>query len=259
MSNILGWAPKKWGGDCVGNKKLISALRALVRQIRVGKVQKAVRLLVTGESRAGKTATIKLFVRALLCERIDPESLDPCGLCRTCKEKAEQLGFHGLEVDVAGGRIHYLPIDCTKLEGTEHLIEVLTGLRDYYGVRVVFLDEIHRLQHRAMDEQLLKPIEEKAFVWIAASADVSKLETMFMNRFVKLGIEPPSVEELALWLADRCIEFGVPYEDKAVIRLAERSNRVPGIALQAVDLASLYPETGLTMKLIEEFAFVADA
>src|SRR5262249_12416284 len=148
------------------------------------------------------------------------------------------------EVYLDGGKVHYLPLDCTKIKSAAELIDVLTELRDYGGTRVVFLDEVHRLQHRAMDEQLLVPLRERDFVWVVASAHTANLEPMFLNRFVKLETELPTLEELVLWLADRCSVWGVRHEDEALIRLAERAGRLPGIALQAVDYASLDPEVG---------------
>jgi hypothetical protein len=128
---------------------------------------------------------------------------------------------------------------------------MLNELRDYEGTRIVFLDEVARLQHRGLDEQLLKPVEQKEFIWIAAAKDVSKLEGMFLNRFVKLKTELPGLEAMCQWLIDRCQEFRLPYEELAILELAERSNRIPGIALQGLDYASLYD--GLTMERLREW------
>src|SRR5262249_3933563 len=118
--------------------------------------------------------------------------------------------------------------------------------------------QIHRLQHRGMDEQLLKPLEEKGFIWLGCAADVSKLEPMFRKRFVRFSTELPTQEELGDWLADRCEGFEVAYEPEAILRLVERSNCVPGIALQALELASLYPGRKLTVELVEDFTFEVD-
>jgi replication-associated recombination protein RarA len=248
--NILGYVPARWR-DCIGNKTLIKMLRDIIRQIRFDKIDLAKRLFVSGPSRSGKTATIKLFIKALLCERLDPMTLDPCGSCRSCLQQVERYGERGVETYLAESRFHYVPIDCTKVTGAKELIELLRELRDYDGTRVVYLDEIHRLQQRCLDEQLLKPVDELGFIWIASSAQTEALDEAFLNRFTKVKTELPSQEELALWLADRCIDFDIRNESEALIRLTTRSDRIAGIALQALEQASLDRQTGLTLELVE--------
>jgi DNA polymerase III gamma/tau subunit len=249
--NILGWIPGHWA-DITGNRQLKETLRHLLYKVRVGGERRATRLMIESPSRTGKTAGVKLFAKGMLCQNLDSKALDPCGKCGSCRRDPEDFGDAGLFSYLANSKVHYLPIDCTKIESGTELNRMLRELREYEGTRIVFLDEIHRLQRAAMDEKLLKPIEEKGFVWIACAADVSKLEPMFLNRFMKLKTELPGLEEMCHWLIDRCQEFRIPYEEEAIMELADRSNRVPGIALQALDYASLH-EDGLTMKRLREW------
>lgn len=256
--NILGFVPSRWE-ECIGNRKIVHTYRGLLKQIRLQGKKRAGRYFIHGPSRSGKTATTKLFAQALLCHELNPRTLDPCGLCSACTMDAAQFGQRGLEAYLAQGKVHYLPIDATKFTGVSDVIDLLTELRSYDGTRVVVLDEVHRLQHRAMDEQFLKPIEEKDFIWIASSASTENLELMFLNRFVKLATQLPTAEKLAFWLQDRCEAEAVNYEETALLRLAERAECVPGVALQAIDFASLDPGTGLTLELVEDFEFHIEA
>ena len=52
------------------------------------------------------------------------------------------------------------------------------------------------------------------------------------------------------WLCDRCDEHGIRWTPEAVIRVVKKSNRTPGLALQALALAELYSD-GLTLDLVE--------
>jgi Holliday junction resolvasome RuvABC ATP-dependent DNA helicase subunit len=243
--NILGWKPRCWA-DIIGNQRLKETLRNLVRKIRVDGERRVTRLLIESPSRTGKTIAVRLFGRAMQCIKLDVKTLDPCGKCESCRRNPEDFGDTGLFSILADCDVHFLSIDCTKLHSQKEINDILYGQRGIDGTRIIFLDEIHRLQHRALDEQFLKPVEEKDWVWIAAAADVSKLEQMFLNRFVKLKTELPGKEEMCLWVIDRCKEFRIPYEEKAIVELTKRSTRVPGIALQALDYVSL--GNGLTME-----------
>jgi Holliday junction resolvasome RuvABC ATP-dependent DNA helicase subunit len=249
--NILGWRPSRWA-DIIGNQRLKETLRNLVRKIRVDGERRVTRLLIESPSRTGKTIAVRLFGRAMQCKNLDLKTLDPCGKCESCRRDPEDFGDTGLFSILADCEVHFLSIDCTKLPSPKEINDILWGQRGIDGTRIVFLDEIHRLQHRALDEQFMKPVEEKEWVWIAAAADVSKLEQMFLNRFVKLKTELPGKEEMCQWLIDRCQEFRIAYEARAIMELAKRPNRVPGIALQALDYVSLY-EDGLTLKRLHDW------
>jgi DNA polymerase III gamma/tau subunit len=251
--NILGYVPSRWD-ECIGNEKLVKAYKGLLKQVRVDGRRKAARLFVHGDSRTGKTATTKLFAQSMLCEQLDFKSLNPCGACSPCTADAALYGMRGLEVFLTKGKVHYLPIDATKITGVNDLRD-LTELRAYEGTRIVVIDEVHRLHQRGMDEQLLKPLEERDFIWIVSSATPGNLEPMFLKRFTKLTTQLPDKLELAAWLARRCEEEGIQYEDEALLGLAERAECVTGVALQAIDLASLDPDTGLTLELVEDFKF----
>lgn len=254
-TNILGWQPRRWD-QIPGNAALKRFYQRLLVQVRKDGMRKAVRLFVPGPSRSGKTACTRLFAASLMCLRPNPATLDPCGECRTCKARAELAGYRGLEVTLAEGKAHFLPLDATKIEGPDELQSLLAELQEYDGVRLVWIDEAHRLKSRKLDEQLLKPVEEKAFIWIMTSAYPEQLEVMFTNRFVKVPTEPPALEDLVVWLADRCDEFGIAFDDAALVELAGRVECIPGVALQALEYVSATGDR-LTVPLVvqQQFAF----
>ena len=131
------------------------------------------------------------------------------------------------------------------------------------------LDEIHRLTSRHMDEQLLIPMDRYKAIWIASSAYADRedgsnrrpLEKMLQNRFTfRLTSEKPSVDDLAISLADRCQRLGILVEDpRTTLRLlAQRSNRVPGMAYQVVNKASMKRNKTLTKNLLDQHVFDFD-
>lgn len=254
--DIKQWIPKSWQ-DVVGNFDLKEHFHDILRASLDGEFN-GLNTLVTGPSRSGKTAIIKLFVRCLYCDQLDRDTLTPCQYeCRNCRADVSRFGLQGIEVQSQEQDVHYLPIDCAGITENE-LRDKLIDLRDYSGFRIVFLDEAHRLVRRSMDEQLLKPVEERSnTMWIVASAHTGELEAMFKKRFVRLQTQLPSIEEFSIWLTDRCQEFGIFNIDSpsTIIRLAERSNRNPGDALQVLARAAIKRPKRLTRQLVENHIF----
>jgi hypothetical protein len=125
------------------------------------------------------------------------------------------------------------------------------------------------LVRRGIDEMLLKPIEDYPAIWMASSAvlkkeninDTHKLEKMFQNRFdYRLETELPERKEMLKWLIDRCKLLGLQAEtpEATLQRLMERSNRVPGMALQVLNKAHKTRNKILTQKMVENHVFDFD-
>jgi DNA polymerase-3 subunit gamma/tau len=255
--DIKRWIPLRWQ-DFAGNPILVEHFQDILRVSLDGDFH-GLNTLVTGPSRSGKTATIKFFARCLYCDRLDRETLTPCHFeCDNCRTDVSRFGLQGMEVHSQDRNIHYLPIDCTGMT-EEELRGKLTDLRDYAGFRIVFLDEAHRLVRRNMDEQLLKPAEERAnTMWIVTSADTGGLEKPLKKRFVRLQTQPLPIEDFSLWLTDRCNDFGIEVDPSTIIRLADRSNQIPGDALQVLARAAIKRPKRLTIQLVESHIFELD-
>lgn len=264
--DILRWLPYRWE-DFIGNYRLIRHFKKLLKKIRRmvgdGGIIDLNQLcfLLTGDSRSGKTAMVKFLVRCIVCRELDEGTLNPCpGTCPACSQRPAQCGLSGLNstllaYDADGTEVvpvHFAVIDCTLVQTPEQLRSHLVAMSDTYdGIRVFYFDEVHRLVRNSMDEMLLKAVEDKQAVWFFSTAKPKGLEDMFQNRLLKLATEPPNADEMAAWLFDRCTEWGIPFEDEAIVRVVEKSNRVVGTALHALALASIDDDTGLTLDLVE--------
>jgi len=204
--------------------------------------------------------------------------MNPCGHCQNCTMKSHLYGNDGWEnvVDFLPEgeaptpvRYHYLPLDCTSLSESE-LDRILHRIRiDDQNLRIIYLDEVHRLSRRFMDERLLKPLEDFPAIWIASSAIVKKdsdangtrLDKMFQNRFTyRIETQKPTVEELTLSLAERCEEWSIRCDDPepTLTRLAERSSQIPGLALQVLNKAHKRRSKLLTREMVERHVFDFD-
>lgn len=276
MKDIERWIPERWD-QVVGNQALKEYFWDMIWCVRKQGHRSGFNLLATGSSREGKTSLITLGIKCLGCLNLDFETMNPCGKCKCCTLNHHLYGNDGWEnvVDFLNEheaptpvRYHYRPIDCTRISEAE-LERVLSELRVNDGnLRIVYLDEVHRLARRSMDEKLLKPLEDFPAIWLASSAYVKRhagdghsLEKMFQNRFTfRLSTEKPSRSELILWLAERCHEWNIPVEtpEKTLERLAERCRHVPGMALQILNKAHKKRSRLLTSAMVEEHVFDFD-
>jgi DNA polymerase III delta prime subunit len=253
--------PPRWSG-VVGNKRIVRYLRNVAKKIRTGYAETGtfpsdalLPILVSGPSRTGKSAAIKLFLRTLVCQALDDE-FNPCeGNCKVCREQPEVFGMSGLYTVCATAEhqlpIHMSTINCADVESRQALKDsIQQGLNIVDGLVVLFLDEAHRLAKGHFDSSLLTSVDDTKVLWIVATAKPDDLEEMFTNRFHLLSTERPTIDDMADWLSIKCEERNIAYEDNALFRLIEKCDRVPGMALHALAVAAVDPE-GLTLDFVE--------
>jgi len=98
-------------------------------------------------SRSGKTAATKLFVQCLMCQNLDGNTLNPCGICKMCNYDTSRFKMRGIETVIVDAYYHYVPIDCTTSSIGKEIETELSNLHELFspGMRVVYLDEVHRL------------------------------------------------------------------------------------------------------------------
>ena len=276
MIDIERWIPTRWD-QIAGNRALKEYFFDMIWCVRKDGHRSGFNLLATGPSRTGKTSAISFGIKCLGCLKFDFESMNPCGTCACCTFNHHLYGNEGWEniVDFVDEnevktpvRYHYHPVDCTRLSEAD-LEAKLAKLRICNeDLRIIYLDEAHRLSRRFMDEKLLKPLEDFPAIWIASSANIKnrdaedqKLDKMFQNRFsFRITTELPSLDELVLWLAMRCHEWGlqVDFPEATLPRLAERCHQIPGMALQVLNKAHKRRNKLLTAAMVEEHTFDFD-
>jgi len=277
MIDVERWQPGRWD-QILGNHNLKEYFWDLIWCVRKERHRSGFNLLLTGPSRGGKTSGVRFGIKCLWCLKFDFETMNPCGTCDNCQMKIDLFGTDGWQShmdyepvgeDCKPVRFHYWPVDCTRISEGE-LDKILFRARvDDEDLKVIYLDEVHRLGRRFMDEKLLKPLEESRVIWIASSAYIKKeedeesrkLDKMFQNRFsFRMDTQKAPVDDFAVWLAGRCMDFGINCDDpkNVLTRLAERSNQIPGMALQVLNKAHKRRSKLLTLEMVDQHIFDVD-
>jgi DNA polymerase III gamma/tau subunit len=199
--------------------------------------------MVSGPLRTGKTSQCKLFLRSLTCEALD-EHLNPCEeSCGPCSNKVATVGETGLNTTLRYSdgrpRVDVKQIDC-GLVSLGEFKEIIDSIPfEANDLLVVLCDEAHRLAAKQADELLLKVTEERDCMFILATVAPEKLDRMVKARFTHFRTQLPTPLELAQFLLDRCKEWDLSIDHHALDSLIDRSKCMPGIALHALDQASV--------------------
>lgn len=192
--DVERWQATTWD-QIVGNKKLKEYFWDMIWCIRREGHVSGFNALITGPSRGGKTSTVSFGIKCIGCLRFDYDTMNPCGECSNCRLNHHLYGNEGWEnfVDVLGDddvstavRYHHMPLDCSRLNETQ-IDDCIDRIRiNDEKLRIITLDEVHRLSRRSMDERLLKCIEDFPAIWIAMSANVKKEDDNDLKKLEKM-------------------------------------------------------------------------
>jgi hypothetical protein len=259
---------RSWGRH-QGNNNAKEELRNLVHAVRVLGRRAGFRLMFRGPSRSGKTSLIQYAAKCIGCFNLNFDTLDACHQCPNCIVEHHLYGNVGWEnyADFCRpGQVitpiyyRYVSIDCTTITAVEldDTIRQIDSQRNI--VVIVYLDEIHRLARRQMDERLLTATDRQDVIWIGSSVRLNELDEMLLNRFRIVNMQKPNVPALGRFLAEVCQEFGVKVEspESTLITLAEQSHQVTGTALQVLNCAYQLPEKLLTRAMVDHYVYRLD-
>jgi hypothetical protein len=253
--SIKSWIPRQWN-QVVGNDDLVEHYRAMLPAMRAGEIGD--NTMISGDSRTGKTAVTQFFVRCLMCDTPNMQTGDPCGECNNCKDSSVLEGHSGLFNHLNYGHVHFATMDCTKADADD-VDAFASSMTSFADIKVAYLDEVdclHRSQHHH-EKRLLTRTCSSDTMWIASAVSVENLDRAFRKRFTLVDTQLPDKDLLALWLTDRCKEWGIMWDDEeTLILLADKAKRNPGDTLRVLDRAYKKTPRLLTRKLVEGHRFI---
>lgn len=223
--------------------------------------------LLVGASRTGKTAIVKAYLRSLMCGNRDAQTQMPCESCASCLRFNPEDCQHMLFAEFQARHSHFgkLPvnaawIDCTK-QSASSLEEHISGIRDSYGLKFVFLDEVHGLQENGLAAKVLVPLNDIPAMWIAATNEPKVLKDAFLHRFLmKFSLSSPSVAQLTEFIRQRCDEWKIAIDDplKTPERLALKSRLMVTASLSGLAQAVEENDCQLTEQVVNQLRYFLD-
>ena len=224
-------------------------------------------LLITGPRGSGKTSTVNAFLQTLICPFAAGDPPRRCGQCKDCltfDTRYHDWGFWSLfrprVLDHGKEALNFRPIDCRSTNERE-IRETIEWCREFASTSqcVVYLDEVDYLKRNQLDGLLLKPLEELDVLWIATCETRSNLAPMFVRRFtLRKTTTSPSIQELTLFLADRCRDFAIDCDETTLQMLAQRSRCSVSECIRVLALSASGESRRLTREIIQGFDFLED-
>ncbi|MGA9772561.1 MAG: DNA polymerase III subunit gamma/tau [Blastocatellia bacterium] len=183
--------------------------RTLSNALTTGRLHHA--YLFTGARGVGKTTTARIFAKALNC--VKGVTIEPCGVCASCKEIATSSSMDVLEIDAASNT------------GVDNVREVIINsisiapARDRH--KIFIIDEVHMLSTQAFNA-LLKTLEEPPprVVFIMATTELQKVPETILSRCQVFEFRTITLKKIVGQLRHIADNLGVRISDSALLSVA---------------------------------------
>jgi DNA polymerase-3 subunit gamma/tau len=169
------WRPQTFD-EIVGQDHVVRTLRNAIQRDRIAHAY-----LFVGPRGTGKTSTARIFAKALNCEK--GPTVNPCGVCATCRDIAQGISLDVLEFDAASN---------TQVDKIREMVLDNVAYAPTQGkFKVYIIDEVHMLSSSSFNA-LLKTLEEPpAHVkFLFATTDPQKMPATVISRCQRFDLRP---------------------------------------------------------------------
>ena len=245
------WAPRT-RDDIAGNSEIKQFLWGQFGAIRFEEQHHGSNAMIIAPPGTGKSTAVRLFLMSLLCENLD-QHLNPCHVPHCCGRDS-LTGRCGLFAQESSVHVEVMTVNCADVHPDQlRRVREIADARS--GPLVIWLDEVHRLARRNLDEELLVAMDTTEAMWLATSTTVGGPEPAFVDRFrLRLSTSPPTRNEFVGWLAARCVDCGVRVDNPTTLALiADDIGRNGRQGLAALSFAISLNNRLLTRSVAEDF------
>jgi DNA polymerase III subunit gamma/tau len=198
--------------------------------------------IFSGQRGTGKTTVARIVARCLNC--INGPTIEPCGVCASCREIAAGSSPDVIEIDAASNR------------GINEMRELRENVRyrparDRYKVFIV--DEAHQITSEAFNA-LLKTLEEPPewVVFILCTTESHKIPTTIASRCQQFSFRSVDFAELVARMKWICEQEGIQADDESLAVLAHAGEGSVRDSLSALDQAIACCGSSLSAKDLRE-------
>lgn len=210
-------------------------------------------LLIYGPTYTGKSAAMRWFGRMVCCTAPNLVEMRHCGRCVNCEHLAALYEQHLDDHPLYRNGVKWVPYDCGSAKPLQHSF-FYWDKEGPDDVRIYWLDEAHRIGQELMGKILNNLQEDPHSIYVLTTINPKKIP---INLYARLGeqieTEPPTVDELADWLRQKCREWRIEVEDDGVLPLLAQASRqnVAG-CLHVMARAAEQPGRRITIRLIQD-------
>ncbi|MBA3981220.1 MAG: DNA polymerase III subunit gamma/tau [Alcanivorax sp.] len=204
--------------------------------------------LFTGTRGCGKTTIARILAKCLNCEQ--GVSAQPCGVCDSCREIAENRFVDLIEVDAASR---------TKVEDTRELLDNVQYAPTRGRYKVYLIDEVHMLSAHSFNA-LLKTLEEPPphVKFLLATTDPQKLPVTILSRCLQFNLKALPAERIATHLQALLEREMIPFEVPALGQIGRAARGSMRDALSLTDQAIAFSGEQLSETSVSQMLGTVD-
>ena len=203
-----------------GQDHIVTTLSNQIKSDRIGHAY-----LFCGTRGTGKTSVAKLFAKAINCQ--NPDGVNPCCECASCKSIQSGTSLDVVEIDAASNN---------GVDNIRQIVEEVQYLPMQGRYKVYIVDEVHMLSAGAFNA-LLKTLEEPPahIVFILATTEVHKLPVTIRSRCQRYDFRRIGIDSISGRMKELLDIEGVQAEDAAIKYIAKAADGSMRDALSLLD------------------------
>jgi DNA polymerase-3 subunit gamma/tau len=208
--------------DVVNQEHVKTTLENAIAQKRI-----AHGYIFSGQRGTGKTTVARILARCLNC--INGPTVNPCGVCASCREIS------------TGGTVDVIEIDAASNRGINEMRELRENVRyqparDRY--KVFIIDEAHQITNEAFNA-LLKTIEEPPpwVVFVLCTTEAHKIPATIASRCQHFSFRSVDFDDLTARMQWICDQEGIQVDADTLAVLAAAGEGSVRDSLSALDQA----------------------
>ncbi|MCD6223323.1 MAG: DNA polymerase III subunit gamma/tau [Deltaproteobacteria bacterium] len=227
--------------EIVGQDVVVRILKNAILMNRIPDV-----FLLSGPMGVGKTSTARVIAKSLNCEK--GPTINPCEVCKSCKEIGEGKSVDVIEIDGASNR---------KVEEARKIIESMKYPPLSSPYKIYIVDEVHMLTLEAFNA-LLKTIEEPPLYvkFVFATTRAEKLPPTVLSRCVVLDFKKIPESLVKEHILNICKKEKVKIEEEGATLIASLCEGSLRNAEMLLDRAISYCGNNISLSCIKKSLYV---
>jgi len=168
--------------DLLGQDHVVQTLKNAIGQRRLAHAY-----LFVGPRGTGKTSTARILAKAVNC--IHGPTVNPCGICDSCREISQGVSFDVLEIDGASNN---------SVDQIRELRENVRFAPVRGRYKIYIIDEVHMLTQQAFNA-LLKTLEEPPdhVIFVFATTEPNRVLPTILSRCQRFDFRRIAAQTLA--------------------------------------------------------------